>query len=156
MEKYLIDGNNLIGKSKKLSQIQIKDKQAARTTLIPLIDRFLKTKKISATVFFDGFSNEAIPFGKGKIVYSEKATADDKIKSVIENNNINARKRMVVVSSDNGIINFAKVCGCKVLSSEEFLKELNKQKSVDEEKLKIEEMNNVEEFKKLFGVKNKK
>jgi predicted RNA-binding protein with PIN domain len=155
MQNYLIDGNNVIGKSSKLFKLQSKDKQVARNLLVPLIDRYLANKKISAIIFFDGFPGEAIPFSKGKIVYSYNFTADEKIKSEITITN--NRRNLTVVSSDNEIINFAKVCGCRVLTSEEFLKEANKRKNVDEEETKIEEMNKeTEEFKKLFGVKGKK
>jgi uncharacterized protein len=161
MQKYLIDGNNVIGKSGKLFKIQLKDKQASRNKLVLLLERFLSKRKVSAIIFFDGFPGEAIPFSKGKIVYSEKSTADDKIKLEITNGtsygrNSISRRNLVVVSSDNEIINFAKVCGCNVLSSEDFVKELEKSKNIDEEKSRIEEMNDTEEFKKLFGVKNKK
>jgi predicted RNA-binding protein with PIN domain len=155
MQKYLIDGNNVIGKNPKLFQIQSKDKQASRNLLVFLVGRYLANKKQSAIIFFDGFPGEAIPFFKGKIVYSEKSTADEKIKSEITGTN--NRRNLTVVSSDNEIINFAKVCGCSVLPSEEFLKKANKEKRTDEEKTKIEEMNkDAEEFKKLFGVKDKK
>jgi predicted RNA-binding protein with PIN domain len=146
----LIDGNNLIGKIKKLFNLQKKDGQAARSTLVLMLERNFEKNKQRVNLFFDGFENEAIPFSLGKIVYSDKKTADEEIKLVIENSN--SRRNLVVVSSDIEIINFAKSCGCGVILSEEFAKKLSSKKNVDEEKTKIQEIDNVEEFKKLFGV----
>lgn len=150
MKNYLIDGNNLIGKIKKLFNLQKKDGQAARSTLVLMLERNFEKNKQRVNLFFDGFENEAIPFWPGRIIYSDKKTADEEIKLMIESSN--SRRSLIVVSSDTEIINFAKSCGCEVISSEEFAKKLSSNKNVDEEKTKIQEIDNVEEFKKLFGV----
>ncbi len=154
MKNYLIDGNNLIGKIKKLFDMQKKDGQAARGTLAIMLERSFKKNKQRINLFFDGFENEAIPFSLGKIIYSNKKTADEEIKLMIENSN--SRRNLVVVSSDIEIIKFAKSCGCNVTSSEEFAKKLSHKDAIDEEKSKIDEINNVEQFKRLFGVEKKK
>ena len=57
-----------------------------------------------------------------------------------------------MISSDHEIQNFAKVCSCEVLSSEEFAKELATSKKINEEENRIKSINNVEEFKRLFNV----
>ena len=150
MKHYIIDGNNLIGKINSLSAVQKKDKQASREKLTHLIDRFFATKKVAVTLNFDGFANEKIKSIKTKIVYSENLSADDKIKKQIESGK--NKRSLVVVTSDNNIKEFAKVCGCEVISSEGFGKEITKSKSADDEESRIKEINDVDEFKKMFGV----
>lgn len=154
MKSYLIDGNNLIGKLKKLFAIQKKDRQSARSKLVFLLERNFKDRKEHITLFFDGFEKEAIPFLAGKIIYSNKKTADEEIKLMIENTG--SRRSLIVVSSDIEIINFAKSCGCQVISSEAFAEKLSQKKIIVEEKSKIQEIDDVEQFKKLFGVNKKK
>ena len=46
MKKYLIDGNNVIGKIHSLANLQKKDKQASREKLVHLVDRFFANKKV--------------------------------------------------------------------------------------------------------------
>ena len=59
MLHYIIDGNNLIGKIKHFSNIQKKDKQAAREKLALFLDRYFISKKAKVTLHFDGFENLA-------------------------------------------------------------------------------------------------
>ena len=85
-----------------------------------------------------------------KIVYSENLTADEKIKKQISISK--SPRNITVVTSDSNLAQFAKVCSTAVITSEEFSALLNKtSNSVDEESI-IKSINNVEEFKKLFGV----
>ncbi len=148
MKSYIIDGNNLIGKINLTKQIQDKDKQLARERLVMLIDKYFNQHKGKVDLHFDGFQNTPINFLKGRIIYSEKSKADKNIKEQIEITK--NRKNLIVVSSDHEIQNFARVCSCGVLSSEEFAKELTSKK-IDEEETRIKAINDVEEFKKLFG-----
>lgn len=149
MKKYLIDGNNLIGKIVLLSNIQKKDKQSSREKLAHLLDRFFSEKKVRAILFFDGYENQKIKTTRIQIVYSDRISADEKIKIQIESEK--STRNAIIVSSDNGIKEFAKVCGCKVISSEEFGSEITKRKSADDEASRIEEMNDIDEFKKIFN-----
>lgn len=152
MKSYLIDGNNLIGKIGSIKKIQNKDKQAAREKLVILIEKYFIDRSGKVFLHFDGFQNTPISFSKGKIIYSEKSKADKKIKEQIELTK--NRKNLIVVSSDHEIQNFAKVCSSDVLSSEEFAKALTSKKNMNEEEKRIKAINNVEEFKKLFGADN--
>ncbi|MEO8399536.1 MAG: NYN domain-containing protein [Ignavibacteriaceae bacterium] len=154
MKHYIIDGNNLIGKISLLKNTQQKDKQASREKLSFMIERFFQTKKAKISLHFDGFANLPIKTSKTKIIYSENRTADEKIKQEIENSK--SRTSLIIVSSDNGIKDFARVCSCEVLLSEDFAKELQNNKSENEESEKIKSINNKEsneEFKKLFDEK---
>ncbi len=150
MKKYIIDGNNLIGKVKLLASIQGKDKQASRDKLAFIIDRFFAAKKVEVYLHYDGFEGEKINTQKLKIIYSENSSADEKIKKQIEAEK--NKRNIVVISSDNSITSFAKVCGCEILLSENFGKELSKSFSSDSENEKNNLVNDIEEFKKLFNV----
>jgi predicted RNA-binding protein with PIN domain len=148
MINYIIDGNNLIGKIKTLMNLQRKDKQTSREKLVFMLDRYFKDKKNFITVHFDGHPNEKINSPKMKIIYSENQTADEKIKVQIEHST--SRKKTVVVSSDSNIIEFARVCGCNVISSDEFAKSMKKINRKDDEESRIKQLNN-EEFIRLFN-----
>jgi len=154
MKHYIIDGNNLIGKVKKLSDLQNKDKQSAREQVAYILQNHFSGKKIKMTLHFDGYENMKINPKGGKIIYSESRTADEKIKEQVSSSN--SRNNIIVVSSDNGIRNFAKVCGCSLMTSEEFYHSISIKNQIDDEENRIKEMNDVEEFKRLFNVKNNK
>ena len=149
MKSYLIDGNNLIGKIGSIKRIQSKDKQLARERLVMLIEKYFNKRKGKVFLHFDGFQNNPLSLSKGKIIYSEKSKADKKIKEQIEITK--NRRNLIVISSDHEIQDFARVCSCDVLTSEEFAKDLTSGKNINEEENRIKEMNDVEEFKKLFG-----
>ena len=149
MKHYIIDGNNLIGKINFLHKIQQKDKQHSREKLAFMIDNFFHEKKAKITIHFDGFKNLPIKLNQAKIVYSDSKSADDKIKKQIELDN--NRKNIVVITSDNNIQEFARVCSCSIIKSEEFARTIQSKKQDDEKDI-IEKMNdNLDEWEKLFG-----
>ena len=149
MLTYIIDGNNLIGKISLLMNLQKKDKQASREKLIYMLDRYFFNKKSNVSLHLDGHPNIRINSSKMKIVYSENQTADEKIKKQISQSK--SPRNINVVTSDSNLAQFAKVCSCKIISSEEFAAEINKSDpSLDEQSI-IDSMNNTDEFKKLFG-----
>jgi predicted RNA-binding protein with PIN domain len=150
MKHYIIDGNNLIGKIKVIAGIQKKDKQGSRIKIAYKIDNYFADRKAKVTLHFDGFVRESIKMNNVKIVYSDNDTADEKIKKQIESSRNS--KLLVVVTSDNNLTQFARVCSCKIISSEEFAKSL-KRKNTDNEDSIIEKLEkNSGEFEKLFGV----
>lgn len=150
MVSYFIDGNNVIGKFPSVKILEKKDKQLPREKLSFLIERYFINKKVKVKLFFDGFQNLPIKVSKIQVLYSNNKTADELIKNEIEKNK--TRGNITVVSSDNNIKEFAKVCGCKILTSEEFILLLEKNNNSGEEEERIKNINNVDEFKKLFGV----
>jgi len=147
--KYIIDGNNLIGKIPKLWNMQKKDKQSSRIGIVFQLERYFYQKKIQVSLHFDGHPNLAIK-GKGiKITYSENTNADNKIKdeiSISEN-----PKLITIVSSDQNILDFARVNSCTIIKSEYFAKEMNKKVDFEDEE-KISQSINKNEMKKLFGI----
>ncbi len=151
MRKFIIDGNNLIGKIRALQKLQQSDKQSTREKLAFLIESYFREKKAKVSLHFDGFQNIPIKLASAKIIYSENKSADDRIKSEISASK--NPKLITVVTSDNNLKEFARVCSASVISSEEFAAELNKRNDKDEEEQRIRDMNSVEEFKKIFNVK---
>jgi len=149
---YIIDGNNLIGKISSLMNLQKKDKQASREKLVFLLDRYFIQKKANVTLHLDGHPGGRINSSKMKIVYSENQTADEKIKKQISQSK--SPRNIIVITSDSNLAQFAKVCSNTVVSSDEFAAEIKKSTSNSDEEAKINSMNNIDEFKKLFGVDN--
>ncbi len=151
MQKYIIDGNNLIGKIKSLHNLQKDDKQLVREKLSFLIDNYFHNKKFKVSLHFDGHPNLPIKMSTIKIIYSQNRTADEKIKEEISS--YKNPKNIIVITSDNNLKEFARVCSCSVISSEEFSAEITKGNEKDEEEERIESINDIEEFKRIFKVK---
>lgn len=147
---YIIDGNNLIGKISSLMSLQKKDKQASREKLVYMLDRYFVQKKANVTLHLDGHPNGRINSSKMKLIYSENLTADEKIKKQISQSK--SPRNNIVITSDSNLAQFAKVCSATVIPSESFVVEINKSSSNADEEAIIKSMNNVDEFKKLFGV----
>lgn len=151
MLNYIIDGNNLIGKIPVLMNLQKKDKQQSRAKLAFLLDRFFYDKKANVTLHLDGFAGDKINSARIKIIYSDNISADEKIKKQIEKST--SPKNFIVITSDSNLAQFAKVCSCKVLSCEDFAKQINEASSgKEEEKIIKSMMENSSEFRKLFDV----
>ena len=150
MKQYIIDGNNLICKLPSLKILQTKDKQGSREKLAFIIDNYLNQRNTKAFLHFDGHPKEPIRINNASIIYSENLSADEKIKNQVGRSK-NPRN-IIVVTSDNNLTEYARVCSSTVIKCEEFVKDILHQKDNDEEKRRIEEMSNNEEFKKLFGI----
>lgn len=150
MNHYIIDGNNLIGKIKNLKQLHRKDKVRSAEQLAFILSRYFGQRKVKVSLHFDGFQSEAIKATGLKIIHSGKITADEKIKTEISKSK--NPKNIYLITSDNNLAEFGRVCSCQVLKSEEFSRQLNSSDKTDEEQTKIDEMKNSDEFKKLFGV----
>lgn len=144
--KYIIDGNNLIGKHAQLKRI---DKKSVRETLAFKLERYFHNKKLVVTLHFDGFENSSIRCKGIKIIYSNNQIADDKIRDEISNSK--NPKLLTLVSSDHALQDFARKNSSTVISSEKFIKEMNKTPKVDDEDELIKGIDD-DEMMKLFGV----
>ena len=144
--KYIIDGNNLIGKIPELHGL---DKQVLRAKLAFILERYFYNKKVNVSLHFDGFANTQIRARGLKITYSENRIADDKIRDEISY--AKNPKLITLVSSDNALRDFAKKNSCTIISSEEFNREMNKPANVNDEEKLIKGIDN-EEMKRLFGI----
>jgi predicted RNA-binding protein with PIN domain len=150
LKHYIVDGNNLIGKDKNLSKVQRVDKQNARKGAVTLLEQFAHLKKVKISLHFDGHPDDSLKSGVLKINYSFNKEADYFIKKEIDG--IKNKSNVIVVSSDSSISQYARVSGCGIIQSENFLKELVYNKEANEEEDKIKGLDNTSEFKKLFGV----
>lgn len=156
MKTILIDGNNLIHKVLNLKTLFMKEKASSQIALVESVkSRLNKNEKV--IFVFDGFG----VIKQREIIYSNEVTADEVIRHRIEK--FSDHKKLKVVSSDNDIINLAKVCGCEVQKSEEFWKDINSLNSVtagkninqnfiynDLEKPERMSKREIDEFKKYF------
>lgn len=149
IQKYIIDGNNLIGKVHDLWKLQKTDKQLARIKLVKLLDYYFASKKNKISLHLDGFAHDSIPSNKIKIYYSKNDSADNKIKQEIDSSNVT--KTIAVVSSDHSVQNYAKVNSCAVINSEEFAKMISEIKQNNSEEEISKSISN-DEMKKLFGL----
>ena len=144
--KYIIDGNNLIGKIPDLHGL---DKKVLRAKLAFILERYFYNKKVKVSLHFDGFANAQIRARGLKIIYSENRIADDKIRDEISY--AKNPKLITLVSSDNALRDFAKKNSCTIISSEEFNREMNTPVNVNDEEKLIKGIDN-EEMKRLFGI----
>ncbi len=150
MKHYIIDGNNLIGKIKSLNQLHKKNKKQSAEKLTFILGRYFSGRKATVSLHFDGHQSDGIKVTDFKVIFSGSVSADEKIKNEI---GISKNPRnIILITSDSNLAQFGRVCSCQIIKSEEFSKQLLSS-GIDEEKLRIEELNNTEEFKKLFGVK---
>ena len=147
IKKFLIDGNNLMGKIPELKNISKEQKQLSRERLAAMLDRYFAGKKVKAVLYFDGFAGPAINTSSLSIHYSNSRTADDLIRHDIEC--AKNPKLLTVVSSDNSIASFARACSCEIIKSEKMRGELSK-KETNIEAEKIKAISN-EEIKRLFS-----
>ena len=138
MNHYIIDGNNLIGKIKSLQELQRKDKQLSREGLVNILNCYFAGKKLKLTLHLDGFPNLPLHLFKGRITYSEHQAADIKIREEIERSK--NPKLIILVSSDQSLMNYARVNSATVIKSEEFYKEIVKSQEKNEEADRIREL----------------
>jgi predicted RNA-binding protein with PIN domain len=147
--KYIIDGNNLIGKIPKLWAMQKKDKQSSREGLVFQLERYFYQKKIKVSLHFDGHQNGHLKGSGIKIIYSENTNADNKIKDEISYSD--NPKLITVISSDFNVLDFARVNSCTTKKSEAFAREMNKKDDVEDEERLTKGIDN-NEMKRLFGI----
>jgi predicted RNA-binding protein with PIN domain len=150
MKHYIIDGNNLIGKDRLLTQLQKKDKQQSREKAAFIISRYFGGKKATISLHFDGFKKEIIKALNIKIIYSSNHPADLHIKREIEKSK-NPRN-IVLVTSDSNLMEFGRVCSCQLIKSEEFVRLIRQSSIIEEEQFKINPNAYIEEFKIIFEI----
>lgn len=146
-KRYIIDGNNLIGKIPGLKAIPKANRQSARERLCHILDRYFADKKIKVSLHFDGFAGPAIKASSLSIHYSSGKPADDLIKHEIEM--AKNPKLLTIISSDHNLTSFAKACSCTIINSEAFVRDIYKRSDNNEEE-RIKSIS-TDEIKKLFG-----
>lgn len=115
-----------------------------------MLSRHFTKKKAGVSLHYDGFEKDVIKTSNIKIIYSNNYSADDRIKSEI--GKIKNPRNVILITSDSNLMEYGRVCACKVIKSEEFVKLIKQSNTEFEEKIKSGQDTDVEEFKKLFGI----
>jgi len=124
---YIIDGYNLIFAEPSLAKLLQNHSEDARRNLLVRLSNFHIHKKHNITVVFDGkmgiIGTEKPPPGLN-VIFTKNESADAHIIKLIQNSR--KPKEMVIVTSDyKDIGHFAQQMGVLVLTSEEFLEQLD-------------------------------
>ncbi len=101
------------------------DLPIARERLLTLLSRFAQTKRVRITVVFDGQEGKNVDAHSHgiQVVFSKPPQkADDLLKKYIAKHE--KRKEWIVVTSDQEIVHYAKICGVSVESSKRFAQSL--------------------------------
>ena len=118
----IIDGYNLIKQSATLSRFDHMDVQKGRDELLKRLVAYKKIKKHKITVVFDGHKGEHLKQEKSRdrgidIIFSKRGEEAD---AVIKRMAHVMREKMLVVTSDNDIVDFSIKRGASVIPSLEF------------------------------------
>ena len=127
MAQIIIDGYNLIRQSPSLSLKDARSLEAGRHALVDRLAQYKKLKGHAITVVFDAQFTDNVTIEEVRqagirILFSEQnQTADDVIIKLAEK----GRDNLIIVTSDNKILNAAKSYGCAFLNVAEFEKKMN-------------------------------
>lgn len=142
---YIVDGNNLMGRKR------------SRDELLKMLADFVELKKVRLQVVFDGAPDKHHPEGSSyhgvKISYSAKGKdADSKIRKIVEASP--TPKNLVIVTSDNSLASYARVCQAQHLRAVEFLNLLSEAKQAHNAQQKDEKpvvKGELNEWLRYFG-----
>lgn len=120
---YLVDGNNVMAQRVGWH----KDKRGARRRLLDELAQFVRLKRVSVTVVFDGAPETHFADGssyKGvRVFYAERGSnADERIKRLVEETR--QRRTLWVVTSDRALAEYTRRCGAQHLRAGEFRQRL--------------------------------
>lgn len=125
----IIDGYNFIFGVPSLEAVLDRGKmEQAREALLNLLARYKATRGEDFTVVFDGralegdVSPQQKVFQEIKVVFSRGTTADEDIKALIQDSP--HPKDIMVVTSDRGILGFARGYGCQTAQPRDFYKNI--------------------------------
>jgi predicted RNA-binding protein with PIN domain len=169
--QYLIDGYNLLFQIPECRKYLDNNLEGARDKLIWHLGTYAKNYHHKMIVVFDGegeVSHHQISDNHIKIIFSgQYEKADPVIKRIIGKNE--RQKNWIVISSDNEISGYARVCGLKFMTSQNFMNELFKKPEkknpardsnddLDDREKKFDftmEQEELDEWMKLFKEKRK-
>ena len=118
----IIDGYNLIRRSKRWSVIDQQDLEAGREALVDALAAYRKVKPHRITVVFDGTSAPAYTAKRDRrkgiaVQFSNRGeTADDVIKRLARRD----REKALIVSSDQEVLQSAESFGAAVINAAAF------------------------------------
>lgn len=151
MRIYLIDGNNVIHSNPEWKKLFDEDKERSKNLLVQKVVDHFKDSKNKATIFFDGF-NFVHSFSNVShnvsIKHAKNKSADETIVITIEK--LQNPRNLVVITSDVELQRKARLRYSTVISSEDFIKQLDNRKVTNLEKPDELSKNEVNEWLKLF------
>jgi predicted RNA-binding protein with PIN domain len=130
-----IDGYNLIRQSSFFSTFDQQDLQSGREALVDSLAAYKRVKRYAITVVFDGASAPAGMIRRDRIKgielrYSRPGELAD---AVIKRMAAREKQNLLVVSSDNEIVDYAKSMGSAVISAPEFEQRLAMARLMDQD-----------------------
>ncbi len=126
---------------------------STRKDLLEKLVMFSKLKGNKVQVVFDGAEEQFFPDGssyKGvKIFYAAKgADADTRIKEMVEHSE--DRKGLIVVTNDNALSNYCRLCGVKTIRTAKFLTLfMSRKQELEKPSVKSHE---IKDWLRYFGV----
>lgn len=156
MDHVIIDGYNLIHSISSLRKTLLHDAHSARELLIHALARLTHQRSFRCTLVFDGFEHtdsKKIPVhAPVHVLYSAPLSADAKIRSMIDHSK--KRPSLIIISSDNEIISYAKACSCQTHSVKYFANMLEESDDVVTEKSDVSlTKHQIDQWLKIFGEK---
>lgn len=152
MLTYLIDGNNVIHANPDWEKTFNENPENAKNYLIQKVVDFFRDTKNQATIFFDGFTF-VHSFSKisnnVSIKHSKNKTADETILITIEKSK--NRKNLVVVTNDVPLSSKAKLYQCRIISANDFIKNLTTPKKSSSDKPEQLSKSEIEYWLRLFN-----
>jgi predicted RNA-binding protein with PIN domain len=153
--QLLIDGYNLLFQNPELRKILERDLEKARRILIDQLEEYAGKNSLHILIVFDGdikmkFRDESR--SHVEVCFSKSPEkADPLIKRLLEKTKKN--QDLTVVTSDNEIGNYAKLCEVSVTSSQKFAEQISTHFFDGVEKKYFHSMTNAEltEWMGLFG-----
>lgn len=158
--QYIIDGYNMIYHVPKFLSALEHSLELGRNSLIHFIRGYQSSKKFQVTIVFDGdkvgyFDSPASSTKWLQIIYSQPPEkADPLIKRLIQN--AQHKKNLILVTSDQELVQFAKNMGAQILTPDEFYHRATKpaqQEQLDQKYDSQVSSAEIAEWLKLFGEK---
>ena len=122
MQKIFIDGYNLLHRVKNLREILTQDMEAARQLLIDKLVSYKARRQVTITIVFDGQQME-LPSQQQvhglTVIYSQPPQDADTVLKILTRREKN-RRRILVVSSDKSVADFAKTMNAETMRAEDF------------------------------------
>jgi predicted RNA-binding protein with PIN domain len=120
--RLIVDGYNLIRQSPSLREVESRDLQLGRETLIHHLATYRRARGHEITVVFDGWQSgnltENQQWQRGiLVIYSRR---DERADEVIKRMARRFGQGAVVITSDREVAHFAETVGATAVSSEEF------------------------------------
>ena len=124
-KQLLVDGYNLLHQIPRIKQELDVDAENARAQLLHRLSTYAQRNQLKVIVIFDGYRATKVPQKKylGVTVrYAKNESADGVIKRMVDTPR--GSEKPVVVTSDREIVDFARHCGAKSKTAQEFAKEI--------------------------------